>query len=79
MQELERDVLLHIHPERPCNLGPDFREIGLTAAMNLFLVGEPVYVDWDYLRRVEKDKWSEFNINHLQRGKWYFKKSSETH
>lgn len=72
--ELERDILVLLPAATTLHeSGYEFIEISLQAAMTLFTAGDTVYVNWDNLRCVEKDRWVELNVNHLQHGKWYMR------
>jgi hypothetical protein len=51
-------------------------EVTLPEAMEHFLQGRSVYVEWERKHLVQKDTWCELNINHLQRGKWFVRQAS---
>ncbi|MCF2941533.1 hypothetical protein L1N85_24655 [Paenibacillus alkaliterrae] len=78
IDQLERDVLRLMKPALPSKFGPNYQEIDLLEAIELFVHGEAVYVEWDTLHRVQKNNWCELNINHLQRGKWFVKNSDSS-
>jgi hypothetical protein len=51
-------------------------EVTLPEAMEHFLQGRRVYVDWERRHLIEKDNWCEININDLQRGNWFVEQTS---
>ncbi|OME78590.1 hypothetical protein BK120_22900 [Paenibacillus sp. FSL A5-0031] len=79
IEQLERDIMRRMKPVLPSKLGSDYVEIDFLEAMDLFVLGRGVYVEWDTLKRIQKDNWCELNINHLQRGKWFINISESSY
>jgi hypothetical protein len=57
---------------------PILQEVTLPEAMELFLQGRRIYVDWERRHLIKKDLWCELNINHLQRGKWFVEQTTDS-